>query len=211
MSARFQQQNDQIWVDSEHKLRGICADIRTSVDEGRDVLVLAHFEDWVRKIAAALRAASIAYHPYSGFDEPILFASNQLTPPIVWLGLARDFHPRASIARTRSPARALTIIVAEHYPLPARDQSIIEAAQNLPRDTSLCFHAALTDALLVHFGSVQLQTLMKTLGADTETSLSHNLIDTAIRTAQEKIAKQVFTEMPTSSAEDWFRYNLRER
>lgn len=99
--------------------------------------------------------------------------------------------------------------MAEHHPLPARDQAIIDAAQNLPRETRICFHAALTDPLLVYFGAGQITRWYKQLGADEESSLSHHLIDTAIRAAQEKVAQRVVNEMPTSSADDWFKYNLR--
>ena len=200
----------QIWVDNEHKLRGICREIRELTTEGRDVLLLAHFDELVRRIEVALRAESITYRSYSGFDDSVLFLANDRTTQSVWVGLARNFHPRAAITGDAN-ARGLSIIVAEHHPWPVRDQEIIDAAHTLPRETRICFHAALTDALLVHFGSEQIQRLYRQLGVDEESSLSNHLIDTAIRAAQDKIAQRVFTEMPTSSAEDWLKYNLRER
>jgi hypothetical protein len=204
-------EDDQIWIDSEHKLRGICREIRELTTEGSDILLLAHFDEMVRRIETALRAESITYRPYSAFDDSVLFLPGRTEGQSVWVGLARNFHPRAAGTPASADARALSIIVAEHHPLPARDQAIIDAAQALPRDTRICFHAALTDALLVHFGSEEIQRLYKQLGVDEESSLSNHLIDTAIRTAQNRIAQRVFTEMPTTSAEDWFKYNLRER
>jgi hypothetical protein len=200
--------NDQIWVDEEHKVRGICREIHALTAEGNDVLLLAHFDQLLHQLEEALRSASTSFHAYSGFDDSVLLRPGAQA---VWVGQARNFHPRSMTAQRDTIGRELSMIVAEHHPLPLRDLAIIDAAEALPRDVHICFHAALTDALLVHFGVEPIQRLYKQLGVDEESSLSNHLIDTAIRTAQDKIAQRVFTEMPTSSAEDWFKYNLRER
>lgn len=61
-----------------------------------------------------------------------------------------------------------------------------------------------------HFGSDQIVTLFKRLGADEAEAISHPFVTSAIRNAQEKIEKKVQRDMPTESMEDWFRFNMRQ-
>jgi preprotein translocase subunit SecA len=59
-----------------------------------------------------------------------------------------------------------------------------------------------------HFGANSIQPLFERLGIDKAECISHRLINTAIRTAQKKIEAEVGKDVPTYSAEDWFKHNL---
>jgi preprotein translocase subunit SecA len=203
--------DDKIWLDERCKLRGICNEARSLLERHWDVLILAHFEKELQAVSEALQAASIAHHRYSGFDESV-WASESADRPqrSVVVGLAQEFCQRVA-SSSRIKDRRLSIIVAEHHPLRDRDEKVQEAAQGLPGEANVCFHAALTDPLLVHFGSEQIGGLVRQLGMDEETCLSNSLIGTAIRRSQEKISKLVHSEVATLSAKDWFKYNLPNR
>lgn len=203
--------DDKLWMDEQSKLRGICREVRSLTESRWDVLILAHFDSELQGISAALSSASISHKQYSSFDESAWSPNISADTPTVWLGLARAFQPRPSGSPVKNKNRRLSIIVAEHHPLRDRDEKIREAAQTIPGDTHVCIHAALTDPLLIHFGSEQIGGLVRQLGMDEETCLSNQMINTAIRRSQEKIAKLVTSEIPTLSAKDWFKYNLPNR
>ena len=93
----------------------------------------------------------------------------------------------------------------------SRDQELVQAAGKLPCKPSLTFHFSLDDPLLKFFGNEKIKALMVRLGMDKSESISHQLINNAIRSAQEKIEKKVGKDVPTHSAADWFKYNLREK
>ena len=93
----------------------------------------------------------------------------------------------------------------------SRDQEIVNAAANMACKTSLRFYFSLDDPLMKHFGAETVKALFERLGIDKSESIEHHLINTAIRTAQEKIEGKVGKDVPTVSAEDWFKYNLPER
>ena len=59
------------------------------------------------------------------------------------------------------------------------------------------------------FGS-DIQPLFERLGIDKSECVSHRFINAAIGTAQEKIEREVGKDVPTYSAEDWFKYNLKK-
>ena len=62
-----------------------------------------------------------------------------------------------------------------------------------------------------HFGSDQLVTLFKSLGADEAEPISHPFVTSAIQNAQEKIESQVQRDVACESMDDWFKFNLKKR
>jgi preprotein translocase subunit SecA len=77
--------------------------------------------------------------------------------------------------------------------------------------TTLRFYFSLDDPLMKYFGAEHIKALFERLGIDKRESVEHHLINTAIRSAQEKIESKVGRDVPTVSAEDWFKYNLPKK
>jgi preprotein translocase subunit SecA len=119
-------------------------------------------------------------------------------------GWVRPVLSKWEINQARLSAEALEIMVAERHPMQSRDQEIVNAAANMACKSSLRFYFSLDDPLMKHFGAETIKALFERLGIDKNESVEHHLINTAIRTAQEKIESKVGKDVPTVSAEDWF-------
>lgn len=199
------QTDDQVWFDSERKLLQICNDARAESEQGTVVLVLSHFPSSLTKLTALMREASVPHQNFSTYDSSLLCSA---TPGTLWTGLARAFSsPHAPQVTSLGPK--LKILVIEHHPRASKDQELMDVSAKLSCQVELCFYFSLDDPLLRHFNGDAIQKLFKTLGIAESESLSHPLITTAIRSAQEKIERQVMKDLQTESIEDWFRYNLR--
>jgi preprotein translocase subunit SecA len=194
---------DKVWFDESRKLENLCADVSAAEANGHNVLLLSHFESSITILAAALRGRGIVYERFSSLNPSELCAN---PPAKVWLGAARVFQ----VANQTSPVEgvALEIMVAEHHPMQSRDQEIVNAAANIACRSKLCFYFSLDDPLMKHFGAETIKALFERLGVDKSDCIEHHLINTAIRSAQEKIESKVGKDVPTHSAEDWFKYNL---
>ncbi len=201
---------EKVWVDGGRKLEGIRRDLAQAAVEATNVLLLAHFDDTLSALGSMLRAASLQHQTHFSDDASALCAKSQGDGQAkVWLTPASHFRAQGAALTSGTQGSRVLILVAEHHPLAAKDQSILEAASRVPCQHTIIFHTALTDALLMRFGGERLQGLMRQLGHDESECVSHPLISTAIRKAQEKIGSQVAGELPTRSAEEWFKYNLR--
>lgn len=198
---------DKVWFDAGRKFQQISNELKAVANSGCTVLVLAHFEATLTALTASLRANAIEYQRFSLFDGSRLCAAGE---PIVWVGLAREFSSPSTLSPEASPSRGIQIIVAEHHPKQSRDQAVIDAAKTLPCPSGMCFHFSLDDPLLLHFNGDSIQKLFKRLGIDEDECLSHHLITTALRNAQQKIESETHRDLQTESIEDWFRYNYRE-
>jgi preprotein translocase subunit SecA len=201
---------EKVWADEGRKLEGVRRDLARAAVEGANVLLLAHFEETLSALGSMLRARSVEHRTHFGDDASALCAEGRADEaPKVWLALAAHFRAQGLATAGGARQSRVLILVAEHHPLAPRDEAVLEAASRVPCRNEVVFHAALTDALLKRFGGERLQGLMRRLGHDEGECVSHPFISKAIRQAQEKIGAQVAGELPTRSAEDWFRYNLR--
>ena len=196
---------DKVWFDEARKLEHICTDIAVFQSDGRSVLVLSHFESTLARLTSALRRKGLVYERFSSLNPAELCLS---APGRVWLGTAAAFQVTYDIPSSAGVS-TLEIIVAEHHPMHSRDKSLVDAAAKLSCNAQLCFYFSLDDPVMKHFGAETIKALFERLGIDKNECISHQLINTAIRNAQEKIETQVGKDVPTHSAEDWFKYNLR--
>jgi preprotein translocase subunit SecA len=197
--------DDKVWFDEATKLAQICNEVSSAYSDGRSVLLLSHFDATLSRLSSMLRAKEIAHDRFSTFNPSELCAGIQGK---VWIGSARAFQVTTEIT---SPAAGtpLNILVAEHHPLQSRDQALIDAAAKLACDGQLCFHFSIDDPVMKHFGSDTIKALYERLGIPKDECISHSLVTTAIRAAQEKIESRVGKDVTTTSAEDWFNYNMR--
>lgn len=199
--------DDRVWFDEARKLDQICNQVSAGGENGHSVLLLSHFESTLASLAALLRERGINHERFSSLNPAELCMS---ALGKVWLGSARTFQV-ASEMTSQTQGAPLEIIVAEHHPLQSRDQEIVDAAAKLSCKAQLCFYFSLDDPVMRHFGADSIKGLFERLGIEKDECLSHPLIGTAIRTAQEKIERKVGKDVSTDSAADWFKYNLPEK
>lgn len=196
--------DDKVWFDESLKLAQICRDVATLHAVNHSVLILSHFEATLSQLAVSLNAEGIRYERFTSLNPTELCRRASAR---VWLGSARAF--RVTQEQTSGSATgSLEILVAEHHPLQSEDQEVADAAAKLTCDSQLCFYFSLDDPLMRFFGSDSIKVLFERIGIDKSECISHHLINSAIRTAQEKLERKVGKGVPTHSAEDWFKYNL---
>ena len=191
--------DDKVWFDGKRKLREICDEVPADLQQGTNVLVLSHFPASLSKLTSLLRESAVPLQNFSTYDSPSLCSSSAGT---VWTGLARAFHSPAALQPTSPNPIKLKILLVEHHPRYSQDQAVLETAARLPCQAELRFNFSLDDPLLRHFNGDSLQKLFKTIGIDETESLSHPLITTAMKSAQEKIENHVMKDLQAESIED---------
>jgi hypothetical protein len=100
------------------------------------------------------------------------------------------------------------MLVAERYPIEARDQAVVSFAQSCGMTDPVPFHSSLEDPLLEMFGSGNLGDLLRHMGVDETAPISQKQITSTIKSVQRKVQKQAIADHRVRSAEEWFRYNM---
>lgn len=196
--------DDRVWFDETHKLEQLWKDVATCQASQTNVLLLSHFEGTLARLDALLRANEIHHERFSSLNPSELCRSSSGK---VWLGAAASFRAGHEIAAPEAGG-SLQILVAEHHPFQSRDQQIVDAATKLSCRAQLGFYFSLDDPVMEYFGADTVRALFERLGIDKSECISHQLINNAVRNAQEKIESKVGRDVPTYSASDWFKYNL---
>jgi len=203
-----------IWKTRALEFEGLLASIAALDPATNRVLIITHFADTLRALTDLCLSQGTTIKTY-----PTAFEGDRLRDPAEYQRadcvLLAPAHvlPDTLLApplQTEACGFEINLLVAEHHPLPAFDDRILEFAASLPCPSRVTFHDALDGALLRHYGGDQIAQLMATLKMPDGECVSNALIDKSIRKAQEKIARRVTNPMTADSAEQWFQLHLSE-
>lgn len=192
------------------KLQRIAGEASSDTASHHLVLLVAQFEETLEELRSALDARNLSYKVARRAAD--IFDEARRAGAGIILALAEAIAAPRLVASLR-PAipedATVRIIVAEHYPLLARDEAILSFAAELPCATVIGFHAALDEGLLKAAGGRTTLKLLGVLGWRAGEPISHPVVTSAIKTAQKRIGKSAIGDQPVRSMDDWFRYNYR--
>lgn len=203
---------DIVWVSRAAKLSGVAREITSVKTAGMNCLAATHFRDSLAELRDALESGGAKPQLIDSRIDPIalvrrLRESGQAGVYVI-LSESMEVHDgRAEIAS--SPA--LRVVVAERYPTGSRDEVILAFAQACGLEGPVRFHSSLEDPLFSMFAGHRTVSLLKTLGVPESESIESNQLSSAISAAQKKAAKEAIADERVTSAEDWFKYNLRRK
>jgi preprotein translocase subunit SecA len=217
---KFKKEDDRVWATKTSKFNGICDEILEETGKDIIVLTIAHFEKTLEEMTKNFNERDIKYKSFtskwdiSDFDlskitqegiKAIVLLTNVVSNP--------DQFKNVTWQDSQKGER-IHIAVVEHHPLAERDETVLlfaECFQNIP---TIRFHVSLDEPIMKIFGSEGITELIKKLGWDENSFISHKMITSAIASAQKKIKKKALGDQRVKSMEEWFYYNspaLREK
>ncbi len=204
---------DKVWATRELKYSGIADEILKKARDVFFVLVIVHFEETLEELIKVTATQELQYKLFKTRWDISNFAITRFKKEgIQYAALLSDILAElirydVSSRQTETKKKKIHIIAAEHYPVPDRDESILTYAAQLSQFSTVSFHSALDEPLLELFGTARISSILKKLGWDKKTSISHSMITTALGETQRKIKKQSIGDQHCGSMKDWFYYN----
>ncbi len=215
---RMRREEDRVWATEAYKLTGICDEILREKSAGRAVLAIAHFSKTLEALQEALDAREMEYtHVEEIWDMGRLGADAIAKGELFILPSALIPSPPRKMAASAggdSRARRVHVIVAEHYPVPEKDDVVLAYASSLPFATTVRFHASMDEPLLRAFGGDRTFGFLARLGWRKNEPISNSTITSAIASGQKRVKRVAKSDEKVSSSEEWFYYNcpqLRDR
>ncbi len=204
---------DRIWPTVEAKVRDLETQVRDHLDQGALPVVVTHFPDTLRELAGrfgtaeggAVVLSSAAQFPGSGPDlirhrGRIVLLASEAIPTTV---------DRFEAPPREDPALPpIAIHLAEHYPLPDRDQRVFGLAGYWPNVRGLACYTSLDEPWLAPFGVERVRSLLPMLGAGEDDMISSPIVTRTLAAAQAKLAKRVPRDQPCANADEWMRRHL---
>jgi preprotein translocase subunit SecA len=197
-----------VWLTRDAMWTGVLADVAGARRDGSAVVLVAHFRDTLEELYRRLEAAGVPVRASAGtLDAGRLGGGDDAEIPLVRSD-ALAFAGRAPDGR---PDGWLRVVVVERYPLRSREDAIERAAAAVP-GARVVYHCSLDDELLQAFASDKLRDLMTRLGQRPDESISHPMIERAVRNAQAQLGKTgAAQDASADSVRQWFAVNRPRR
>ena len=206
---------DRVWLEKVDKYRGICEEIMREGGSGKKeaVLIFAHFRQTVDELETSLGGQGIPHTTLSRAADlaGTLFASFSGEYGGNVILLSEALEGRYEFQALHDPGswkgKRLHILVAEHYPIPDRDEDLLKFADSLPLKCALSFHVSFDEPLLKNFSGASLVVLLRKMGLVGGKALEHPAVTRAILGAQKRVKKGASGDCRAGSMEEWFFYN----
>lgn len=199
---------DKVYITGAEKIEGMTADIKSAAHSSDAVIVVAFFHDQFTAMRSELEDQEV---PFRYFDavhqryETVNAAANQmvrvlLLPAEVLKGMSGGFGEEKS--------GEVAVIVAGHHPKLETDNLVQTFARAMKRKAVITFYQSFEDELLKIFGGERLSQLVATLGLAKGEAITHQMVTSSIRNAQEKLQERIVSDLPAASEAEWFRANV---
>ena len=177
---RVQRDDDRIWMTTDLKWNGIVDEILRERAENVFILVVAHFKKTAAELKKQFQSRGLAFKDYeahSHFGQWETMTKNQ--PVLI---MAEKISELDAVIRQFRNDKRVSVLVAEHYPLPEGDETLLSFLSNLPCQSTIRFHSALDDPFFKMFGGERIGRVIKmiqTLQPSENEYISHHLVTSA--------------------------------
>jgi len=201
---------DRVWMTRASKLRGIRDEWLNPPVPGDAAVLVLHFPRSLEELKEAFpgKDLDVLERPVDLSGDFLFRIRRDESRIVVLLSDLLQGDPAQMEFHENPAVRRLNILVAEHYPIPDRDDAVLALANVLPCKTSVAFHTSLEEPLLKRFGGDRLMSSLASLGLDKKEAIISAFTSGAIRKAQYRFKKQAIADQRTQSMEEWFQYNM---
>lgn len=209
-SRRFELYLDAFSLDRQTRETSLISAAKSRLELDQTVVVLAHFPTTFFRLQDLLQEAAI---PYT-IGGPTLRATDiqdyhDKQRQSVWLMLAdaiQDVEERR-IAAPAYPVE-INVLIAERYPLPARDEVVDRFFRQLPFSVRVGYLLSLEDPLVRAAVNETLIRLMQQMGFKPGEMISSHLLSRSILHWGKKVSCQISQEIIADSPEEWLEKNF---
>jgi hypothetical protein len=200
--------SDKVWKKRPEAIKGMITEALMAITQNQVPVVFAYFEDIITEVTGFLTSSSVPnfYLNTDSFGE----ARNQSKVVFV----CHTSHILLSNGLTGflnaiSKERKIRFLFAGHYPLPSKENKIIEKLSTTYPTSSIVFFSAIDDAAFEPFGADRIATLLGQLGLKEDECIEHAMVSKAMARAREKIESKVHHEIVAKSESEWFITNVK--
>lgn len=202
-------QDDRIYLTHEESLAAFIADAKEALLVSDAVFLISFFHNRFEEFRDELENSTIPFRYYDTLHaryETVNAMGNMAVKTLLLPAQILESLPFQSDSGEKNGE--ITIMVSGHHPLPKQDEIITRFADALRRKTTIVYYQSFDDKLLQQFGAERLKDLMQKMGLKQGEVISHPMVTSSIKKAQEKIAEKVNSQQTAVSEEEWFTLNF---
>ncbi|GMU87617.1 MAG: hypothetical protein AMXMBFR48_28580 [Ignavibacteriales bacterium] len=199
---------DKVYMTGEEKIEAMTTDILAAAHIYDAVMVIAFFHDQLTALRSEMDEQGVAYRYFDSLHqryETVNAAGNQTVRVLL---LPSEVLKGMSGGLSEEKEGEVAVIVAGHHPKAETDDLVLALTRAMKRKSVVTFYQSFEDELLKVFGGERLSNLMTQMGMVKGEPVSHPLVSSSIRKAQEKLQERIVSDLPAGSEAEWFRINI---
>ena len=190
-------------------VKGMVTEALMAIKQNRMPVVFCYFEDTLNEVIAFLTTAGVPYFHLN--HDSIREASNQNN--VIFMcdaSLILTSSGLMGLLSSFSSKNGSLFLFAGHYPLPTKENKIIEKLSSSFPEAEIKFCSSIDDPAFQPFGADRISNLLDQLGLKADECIEHAMVSKAMARAREKIESKVQHEVFTRSEAEWFLNNLKK-
>jgi len=198
---------DKVWRNKPMAWRGMITEALRALTQNEIAIVFTFFDKTQLEVIDFLSQSNVPYFQITTNktaeavrQEKVVFLCNiELLQSSATMGLISTW-----VAKTK-----VTFLFAGHYPLPSKEQPVIQKLNTSFPKSEIIFCSSLDNPSFKIFGSDRIVDLLDNLGMKEDEAIEHAMVTKAMANARTKVESSVRHETKADSEEEWFAKNLQ--
>lgn len=200
--------SDWVWKTKPMALRGMITETLKVITRNEIPIVFSFFEETQTEIESFLSDSKVPYYKLNTDsmgeaeeqDKVVFLCDADQIPSSSLIDLIKKFNTRTKVS----------FFFVRHYPLPAKENSVIQKLDTTFPQCPITFCSSLDDPCFEAFGSKNIIGMMEKMGMKEDEVIEHTMVSSAMKRAREKVAESITKEIPAHSEAEWFRLNVKK-
>lgn len=189
-------------------MKGMITQALKAITQHYVPVVFCYFEDTITEVIAFLTTTDVPYFQLT--NDSIGEASGQSKVVLVCdASLISSSTGLMGLLTTISSRSKVQFLFAGHYPLPAKENKIIEKLSSFP-SAEITFCSSIDSPSFEPFSADRIMSVLDQLGMKEDECIEHSMVSKAMANAREKIEGMVKNEVAAKSEGEWFLKNIKK-
>lgn len=200
---------DKVWKTRPVAMKGMITQALTLITQNQVPVVFSYFDDTIEEVISFLTSARVPYFQLT--NGSLGEASNQSKVVFVCdASLITSSSGLFGLFNTISAKHKIQFLFAGHYPLPTRENKVIEKLTSSCPLSTITFCSSIDDPSFKPFGADRIMSVLDQMGLKEDECIEHAMVSKAMANARDKIESKVQHEVAAKSEGEWFLKNVKQ-
>lgn len=198
---------DKVWRNKPMAWRGMITEALKALTQNEIAIVFTFFDKTKTEIIDFLSESNVPYFQIT----PNQTGEAASQGKVVFLCDVEMIQSSAmmSLISKWSIKTKVTFLFAGHYPLPSKEQPVIQKLNTSFPKSEIIFCSSLDNPSFKIFGSDRIVDLLDNLGMKEDEAMEHAMVTKAMANARTKVESSITHETKADSEEEWFAKNVK--
>ncbi len=198
---------DKVWRNKPMAWRGMITEALKALTQNEIAIVFTFFRKTQVEVIDFLSHANVPYFQIdanqtseAASQEKVLFLCDvEMIQSSAMMSLISAWSAKTKVA----------FLFAGHYPLPTKEQPVIQKLNTSFPKSEIIFCSSLDNPSFKIFGSDRIVDMLDKLGMKEDEAIEHAMVTKSMAQARAKVESSVTRETKADSEEEWFAKNVK--